>query len=693
MKRVVNGLLIVISLCLFMACPTPGGGSGGGGVIYPDIPRDTWTVLVHFAVDNNIDFEFERFHGIVSNYLNTLESIEAADTDDKIDIVVLMDCYNTDTQGEGYVSTFDDGYYHLTGGDFDSDLIVDIAEVNSGSLAETEDFLDWAVANYPADGYMYSIFNHGGGFDDQNIEGTYADYGIAFDDSHDDCLSHHEVGQATAHLTSLIGHNVDLFHAFACLMGGVELAYEMHEHADYMLFSEELFPADYWSYEALATITDSSDPVSALDIGKAFCDSAYNYFSAPVVDRSFTLSLICLSMIEDLANALSSYADAAITDINSSSNQADYNNVAYISFSMLSRYINDFYYMDLGDYCANIRNRAGIGSHAKNTAAAVQSAMSDCVTYMRNHDYPDASGITIFHNIWDGTLVYHVTTYKSILTFGSNSWADYLELMVSFGPLIPEADIYEPDNDFTTSNVIAVDGAAQEHTLHMAGDEDYMMVTLSAGTVYKIETHSNSVDTNTRLYLYNSAHTQVEYDYNSGEGNYSLINYYCPSTGTYYIRVRESSSSGTGDYLIDVQELGTIQADVYEPDNDFSTTNTISVGAAAQAHTLYGAGDEDYMRVYLNAGTTYKIETYFNLADTDTRLYLYNSAHTQVADNDDGGAGYYSLINYSCTSSGFYYIRVRDYYSNRIGDYLIDVQTSGLGLDFTRDDVDKNNKE
>ncbi|RPJ04301.1 MAG: hypothetical protein EHM28_13650 [Spirochaetaceae bacterium] len=283
---VISGILVLSLLIgcevLFLPENNTGSDTDTGSVLYYSTPRETWTVMVHFAVDNNIDYGMERSRGTVTNYLDTLERIEAADIGNKIDIVVLMDCYNVDTYDVGYVSTFQDGYYHLSGGKFADDLVTSFTEVNSGSLSAVNAFLDWAITNYQSDGYMYSVFNHGSGFDDASAEGTYPglDRGIGFDDSHNDCLTHHELGLAVAHLKASIGHNLDLFHAFACLMGGVELAYEIRDNADYLLFSEELFPAYTWSYEGLSVITDTSGGITPLEIGTAFCDSADAYYGA-----------------------------------------------------------------------------------------------------------------------------------------------------------------------------------------------------------------------------------------------------------------------------------------------------------------------------------------------------------------------------------------------------------------------------
>ena len=89
-------------------------------------------------------------------------------------------------------------------------------------------------------------------------------------------------------------------------MGGVELAYEVRNNVDYLLFSEELYPADYWSYEALSAIT--ADPtITGADLGQAFCDDAYDYFTDPSTERDFTLSIIDLSAMDTLYNSINSF--------------------------------------------------------------------------------------------------------------------------------------------------------------------------------------------------------------------------------------------------------------------------------------------------------------------------------------------------------------------------------------------------
>lgn len=390
-----------------------------------------WTVMIHFAVDNNITYEFEDLLGLVSYYLETLEAVEAADLDNSLQILVLMDSYNPDT-------VYADGYYRITGGDFQDDLVNGFSEINSGDLDETKDFLAWAFSQYPSEHYLYSIFNHGSGFNDAGIDGTYSALikGIAFDDSHNDCLTHHELGLANQYLAGLIGHNVDLFYAFACLMGGVELAYELKDSTDYLLLSEEAFPADLWSYEALETIVD--DPgLGAEELGRAFCDSAYDYFERIILSREFTLALIDVANLDAVYQAIDEYALAALAEINDETSVATYyNQSADESFSMCANVpdIEDYYYVDLGDYLDHIKSSPGIGAKVKIEADIVKATLDQSVVYLRQYGYPAASGLSIFHNIWDADNKYPPSIYEQILAFGSNSWSDYMQLMTSLRP-------------------------------------------------------------------------------------------------------------------------------------------------------------------------------------------------------------------------------------------------------------------
>ena len=538
-------------------CSVPSGGSGGGdggsggptletvSAEEPDGDSGTWTILIHFAIDNNIDYSFEENYGIVTNYLNTLESVEAADTSNRVKILVLMDGYKS--------LNFTDGYYRLTGGSFSSDRVLPIdggisGEVNSGDTATTEAFMDWVVTNYPSDHYMYSVFNHGSGFDDKTTSGTYSTYAIGLDNTNFDCLTHYELGVVTAYLKGKIGKNIDLFYPYACLMGGVELAYEIRSSVNYLLFSEQTFPADYWSYEALNAIL-SSTKTSGKGIGKAFCSSAYNYFTF-TASRNFTLSLIDISHIGDLRDDINTYATSALAQIGSTAAiAAYYNTAASNSFKMDSSY-----YIDLGDYLKNVIASSNISSTAKTNAGSVQTEISNSVIYQRQRGYPNATGITIFHNIWGSAYYFDPATYQTVLTFDDTSWDEYMITLSNLDTSTITPDSYEADNSQTQATLITVDGAIQSHNLHATDDMDLVKVVLSTTGIYTFDTYADGVltTTDTMLRLYDSNLSLITYndDISFPSNLYSKIIYNCTTAGTYYLLVHTFSNSNAGYYVI-----------------------------------------------------------------------------------------------------------------------------------------------
>ncbi|MEA2102653.1 MAG: clostripain-related cysteine peptidase [Thermodesulfobacteriota bacterium] len=406
-----------------------------------------WTVLVHFAIDNNISYYMDEKMGIVANYLETLEGIKASDLNNDICIFVMMDADKTDR--------YEEGYYMLTGGAFADDIVAATSEINSGAMSFTKDFMDYALGNtgYGSEKFMYSVFNHGSGFADSDniygnkygtpdglppvdrVSGGMSTLGIGFDEnSEDDCLTHYELGELNKYLGEQIGHKVDLFYPYACLMGGVELAYEIRDYADYILFSEEAFPADFWSYEALEEIIENPD-ATGLDLGKAFCDSAHGYFKRIILSRDFTLSVLDLSKMNNLYAAINTYSNAAKTDIEDNDTNAFYNQAADNSFSMLEGIkngndtISNYYYLDLGDYMDHICASGTIAETVKAEANTVKNAMANSLAYKTSFGHENASGMTIFHNIQGSDYTYSTVLYGELFAFGDNAWTGYMEAL------------------------------------------------------------------------------------------------------------------------------------------------------------------------------------------------------------------------------------------------------------------------
>jgi len=107
---------------------------------------------------------------------------------------------------------------------------------------------------------------------------------------------------------------------------------------------------------------------------------------------------------------------------------------------------------------------------------------------------------------------------------------------------------------------------------------------------------------------------------------------------------------------------------------DMSTTATITVGGTATGYRNSGT-DDDWFAIDLTAGNTYN---FFLIRDgnaatphEDPELDLYDiDGTTQLMTDDDGGAGRNSLITFSATTTGTYYLNAQGW-NTTTGQYVL----------------------
>ena len=101
--------------------------------------------------------------------------------------------------------------------------------------------------------------------------------------------------------------------------------------------------------------------------------------------------------------------------------------------------------------------------------------------------------------------------------------------------------------------------------------------------------------------------------------------------------------------------------DAYEPDNDASTARRLDTNTL-QSHTFCGAGDEDWVAIWMETGGQYTVATSDLAEHTDTVLTLYaGDGVTVLAENDDIDypTNLASQITWRAEATGWHYARVR----------------------------------
>ena len=108
-------------------------------------------------------------------------------------------------------------------------------------------------------------------------------------------------------------------------------------------------------------------------------------------------------------------------------------------------------------------------------------------------------------------------------------------------------DAYEVDDSAATAQAITTDGVPQAHTFQRFNDYDWVKFTMTAGMAYTITTSALGTQSDTILELYSTnGLTLLTSNDNCTLGNPAscIKGWTVPTTGVYYVRVRNASGNG-----------------------------------------------------------------------------------------------------------------------------------------------------
>jgi hypothetical protein len=251
-----------------------------------DDDLDSWNILVYLQADNNLN---DLTQTDLDEFMNVGSSPE-------VNVLVFMD-------------KLDDVahlYYVVPGDMVLLDYKYNGVEVNTGDPVVFEEFVTYAEDNYAAEHTLIFFWDHGGptsgvGMDDTTPEGV------------SDWLTHQEL------ITALEGHTVDVLAMDECSIGQIDVMYEyaMGLDTEYVVASESYigyrgFPYD-WILARLVTYPN----MTTYDLSLVCVQEFQRLFmSTPYMSEIMTTqSVIDLSMIEPLANALTALTDLLSADI------------------------------------------------------------------------------------------------------------------------------------------------------------------------------------------------------------------------------------------------------------------------------------------------------------------------------------------------------------------------------------------
>ena len=230
-----------------------------------------------------------------------------------------------------------------------------------------------------------------------------------------------------------------------------------------------------------------------------------------------------------------------------------------------------------------------------------------------------------------------------------------------------------------TGGRVAV-GASSAGEIGEPYDRDWLAVDLIGGKAYRIDLEGAPTDRGTlddsylRGIYFDRELLPGTSDDDGGAGLNSRVEFLAPESGAYYISAG-AYSFHTGSYRVSVEAL----TDDHPAAVD--TSAVVAVDGASTGAVDYG-GDVDWFAVSLVAGRHYRI----NLEGTSTgqgslddpRLNgIFDAAGNPVAgagsDDDDGGEGYNSRLEFSAPGTATYYIAAGAHAAHT-GSYRLSVQ-------------------
>jgi len=192
-----------------------------------------WTIFVFMNGDNHLE-------GAAITDINEMEA--AGGSTPRLNIIVQCDRHPEYDTSNGDWTTCK--RYYVTSDSANNNIVstelADLGEVNMGTQAALQQFLEWGIGRFTATKYALVFWNHGS---------TWQCYG--HDDTDNDTIDINESYFAIDGALTTTGlAKIDFLGFDMCLVGTVEMLAEFYDVCDVLVASAELEPGHGWNYAA-----------------------------------------------------------------------------------------------------------------------------------------------------------------------------------------------------------------------------------------------------------------------------------------------------------------------------------------------------------------------------------------------------------------------------------------------------------
>jgi hypothetical protein len=388
-----------------------------------------WTILVYLAGDNDLDADGAK----------DIAEMAKVGSNEDVNIIAQFD-----RAGEAGTQRF----YITQGGGYPKDSIKNLGETNTGDPKVLLDFLKWGIKTYPAKHYMAVLWNHGSGWNEDNVyekaiefcpekrelsstikrsfrergikkslfsttieeilKNPAQDRAILYDDESKDFLDNMEMKKVLTEAAKLLPEKkFDILGFDACLMNTLEVAFQLKDIAKIIVGSEETEPNAGWPYDKLLDALAEKPDLTPVDLGKVIVDSYIGSYDNGADSEPVTLSAVNSKKMADVLAAVNKLALALKKNVS----QKD---VFYILLK-ITYDVQQFYYptyKDLFDFARLLNERIDV-KEIKDASKAVMDILQpgddDFIIASGNltKSMSGAHGVSIYFPVRERYLKYY----------------------------------------------------------------------------------------------------------------------------------------------------------------------------------------------------------------------------------------------------------------------------------------------
>lgn len=312
-------------------------------------------------------------------------------------------------------------------------LLEDMGEINMGSYQTLFNFIDYAKQQYPADRYILSFYNHGGGW-----------MGVCIDNTDNDMLTMDELQNA---ITEAGGVDLTLFTA-PCLMGALESVYELRDCVDVYIGSEEGSGYGHWfgTIQEICDIIVENPEISTDDLGDQIIQSIWEKTAWQDI---VTMSAVRTDYMDELAEVLDDVAGDFLSL---------YDDGVYDLFFEIYKSVQSFGYgscIDTYHFAEQFKNTSFHESMNLKLEEIMVQINNTVIAECNGDQYPNAHGLSIYlpnllQYLYDSN--YGDSSYG--LDFSMNTcWDEFVKQYLT-APIDSDVDQYQTNYSTATAMLV-----------------------------------------------------------------------------------------------------------------------------------------------------------------------------------------------------------------------------------------------